>query len=118
MTAPTVPRATEAQCQATIIDFATRLGYLVHAERPAQTGRGRWLTNIQGHTGWPDLAIVHPYHRSLWLVELKRSPNKVEPAQTRWLDALGQFDDGWIRVRTIWVPEGMTAFLAELQETA
>ena len=29
MTAPTIPRATEAQCQAAIIDFATRLGYTI-----------------------------------------------------------------------------------------
>lgn len=55
---PTAVRATEAQCQATIIDAATRAGWLVHAERPAQSGKGRWMTNIQGHPGWPDLALV------------------------------------------------------------
>ncbi len=77
--------------------------------------RGRWLTNVQGHTGFPDLCLVHPVHRLLWFVELKRRPNKVEPAQEKWLDALTVFANGiWTRACVVWVPEDMDAFIREL----
>lgn len=113
------PRATESQCQATIVAAALLAGWMVHAERPAQHQSGRWGTPIQGNPGFPDLVLLHPYHRLLWFVELKRKPNKVEPAQQRWHDALGLLDvEGqgvpWVQTSVVWVPEQMDAFIAEL----
>lgn len=95
----TVLRATEAECQRTVIDAAKLCGWLVHAERPAQSARG-WRTPVQGHAGFPDLVLVHPT-RGLAFIELKRRPNKVEDAQQAWLDVLGRHADA----RVWWVPE-------------
>jgi hypothetical protein len=102
-------RASEADCQRTIVDAATRLGWLVHAERPAQSGKGRWMTNIQGHAGWPDLVLVKD--NRLVMVELKRRPYKVKPEQTRWHDALRA---AGVVCGVVWVPEGLDRFLGFL----
>lgn len=104
----TLPRATEAECQTTIIEAARLVGWLVHHTRPARTG-DRWSTPIAGDPGAPDLLLAHPRH-GVWFVELKRRPNKVEPAQTRWLLTLGQH----VRAAVVWVPEDMPAFLRAL----
>lgn len=101
-------RATERQCEDTIIEAARMLGWRVHAERPAQSGKG-WRTPIRGDAGWPDLVLARG--RRLIFAELKRKPNKVEPAQREWLDALAATG---VEAHVVWVPEGMTAFLAEL----
>lgn len=101
-------RATEAQWQEAIVEAAKATGWLVHAERPAQTGRG-WATPIQGHKGFPDLVLVRG--REMLVVELKRKPNKVEHMQQVWLDALAL---AGVDVRVVWVPEGAPTFLAEL----
>ncbi len=87
---------------------------MVHAERPATMQSGRWATPIQGDAGWPDLVLLHPLHRVLWFVELKREPNKVEPAQQRWLDELSRSTFGQCGVRVLWVPEELDEFIAEL----
>lgn len=102
------PRATEAQCEDAIIGAARLLGYRVHAERPARQARG-WATAIKGDAGWPDLVLVG--HGHLIVVELKRKPNRVEPAQQAWHDALAR---AGVDCRVVWVPEGMDAFLADL----
>jgi len=106
---PGTPRPTEAQCQATIVEAAKLAGWLVHAERPAVRQSGRWSTPVQGHTGFPDLVLAKAGR--LWMVELKRRPNRVEPAQRRWLEALV---DCGVHVRVVWVPEEMDAFVEEL----
>jgi VRR-NUC domain-containing protein len=103
-------RPTEAQCQATIVAAAQMFGWLVHAERPAVRQSGRWSTPIQGTPGFPDLVLCHPYHRRLWFIELKRRPNRVEPAQQRWLDTLAIHTD----TRVVYVPEQMDALLRDL----
>ena len=105
-------RATEAQCQTTLIAAARAGGWLVHSERPALTQSGRWATNVQGHTGWPDLVLVHPERRRCLLVELKRKPNKIEAPQQRWHDALGA---AGLPVQVWWVPEELDARCAELR---
>lgn len=102
------PRATESQCQATIVATAKMFGWRVHAERAANSGRG-WRTPIQGHAGFPDLVLVRD-GRAL-VVELKRRPNKVEPEQQEWLDALAA---AGLEARVVWVPEQLDAFTAEL----
>jgi hypothetical protein len=105
----TMPRASEAQCVDTIIEAAQTTGWLAYHCRPAQTKSGRWSTALQGDPGFPDLVLCHPRH-GLWFVEAKRRPNKVEPAQTRWLLTLGQH----VRAAVVWVPEEMPALLKAL----
>lgn len=105
----TLPRASEADCQATIVEAARATGWLVHHARPAQIRPGVWATALQGNAGFPDLVLAHPRH-GVWFVELKRKPNKVEPAQTTWLLTLGRH----VRAAVVWVPEDMPAFLRAL----
>jgi hypothetical protein len=106
-------RATESECQTTIVEAAKYGGWLVHAERPARRAAGGYSTPIQGHRGFPDLVLVHPVHRLVVIAELKRRPNKVEPEQRRWLDALAAtLEDstpnaGRVAVVTWWVPDDL-----------
>lgn len=104
-------RPTEAECQNTVIAAATMAGWLVHAERPAIRQSGAWSTPVQGHPGWPDCVFVHPATGRVIIAELKRVPNKVEPAQQRWIDGL---ISAGIDARIVWVPEGQDAFIQEL----
>lgn len=104
-------RATEAQCQRTIVEAAKMFGWRVHAERAAGGGKHGWRTPIQGHAGFPDLVLVRGLQ--LWIVELKRKPNKVEDAQREWLDAL--YVAG-VEAWTVWVPEQMDEFCQMLAE--
>lgn len=103
-----VPRASERECQATIVAIAKMFGWRVHAERPAQAGKG-WRTPIQGHAGFPDLVLVRDDR--VLAVELKRKPNRLEDDQREWLEALAV---AGVETRVVWVPEGMDAFNAEL----
>lgn len=102
MTAVKLPRASESQCQATIVDAARRGGWLCHAERTSTTAGGRWMTAIQGDVGWPDLVLVR-HHEAVFL-ELKRRPGRVAPAQQTWLHALRA---AGLRAGVVWVPEGV-----------
>ncbi len=106
----TPPRPTERACQDTLIAAAKRGGWRVHAERPAANRSGKWATNVQGHTGWPDLALAHPT-RGFLLVELKRKPGKVSAEQHAWHDTLRL---AGIDVRVWWVPEELDAHCAWL----
>lgn len=106
----TIKRATEAECQATLVAAAKRGGWLVHAQRPAMRQSGKWSTAIQGDAGFPDLVCCHPV-RGLLFAELKRKPNKVEPAQQKWLDALSKPHGANIPVVVVmWVPEELDAW--------
>lgn len=118
-------RATEAQCQATIIEAAKRGGWLCHAERPARMQSGKWSTPIQGHAGFPDLVLISPDHRTIIVAELKRKPNKVEPQQWTWLDAfsdVGRYARcefvsdlyGGLHVAVWWIPDDLDAICAAL----
>jgi hypothetical protein len=102
------PRATERECEDTIIEAAMTFGWRVHAERPARSAKG-WRTPIQGHAGFPDLVLVRG--SLLWFVELKRKPNKIEHAQQEWIIALGATG---ALVSIVWVPEGLDDFVAQL----
>ena len=104
-------RPSEAQCEDTIVAAAILHGWHVHAERAAQRQSGKWATPIKGHAGWPDLVLVHPYHRVMIVAELKRKPNRVEPAQKAWHAALATVG---IDVQVWWVPEQMPTILALL----
>ncbi len=104
------PRPTEAQCQDTIVEAALLGGWMVHATRAARTATG-WRTPVQGHPGFPDLVLVHPSLRLLFFVELKRKPNKIEPEQQRWLDAL---EAAGAKATVWWVPEQLDQIVAML----
>jgi len=105
-------RASESECEDAIIDAAQWLGFRVHAERPARSGLGH-ATPIKGDPGWPDLVICG--HGHVLVVELKRAPNKVEPAQHLWLSALAA---AGVSAEVVWVPEGKESFIALLQHLA
>jgi len=108
-------RATESECQRTIIDAAGLAGWMCHAERPAVRQSGRWSTPIAGHPGFPDLVLVHPARGILTFVELKRRPNKVEPAQARWHGALAAIGAD---VRVWYVPDDLDEILQFLTRGA
>jgi len=71
------------------------------------------MTPIQGDAGFPDLVLVRGL--DLWFVELKRKPNKIEPAQQTWLDLLGA---AGAVAHIVYVPEGLDAFLTMLAKPA
>jgi hypothetical protein len=51
---PTINRARDLM--ASVIGCMPLKMYL-----PAQNTRGRWMTNVQGDVGFPDLFMVHPF---------------------------------------------------------
>ena len=107
--------ATEAQCQATIVAAARTTGWRVLAIRPALNRRGRWASPIQGDPGYPDLTLAHPRAGRVIFVELKRHPNRLEPNQAAWGDALHRAGADW---RLIYVPDQLDAFCQELADIA
>jgi hypothetical protein len=78
----------EAEFKDMVISIAKRYGWLVHHDLPAQNTRGRWMTNVQGDVGFPDLFMVHPFQAGRPLViELKAEKGKTTPGQKIWLNA-------------------------------
>ena len=108
------PRASESDCQRTIVEAAHTLGYRVLAIRPALNRKDHWQTPIQGDAGYPDLTLVHPVAGVIW-VELKRHPNRLEPAQAIWGRALL---DAGARWHLVWVPEELDQFCQQLTDWA
>jgi len=106
-------RATEKQCQATIVDAARLLGYRTLSIRVGYS-RGKYSTPIQGDAGYPDLTLAHP-RAGVLFVELKRSPNALEPEQILWRQALTEAGAIW---RLVWVPEQLHEFIHELRDRA
>lgn len=104
-------RATEAECQRTIVAAAHAAGWWVHTEHTGMTARGAHLTRGDGRPGWPDLILVHPFHELLWAIELKRKPNKVTTDQFAWMDQLARWAD---RAEFVYVPDDMDAFIKQL----
>jgi len=106
-------RATERECQSTIVDAARLLGYRILSIRPAWS-KGKFSTPIQGDAGYPDLTLAHP-RAGVLFVELKRSPNRLEADQIAWRQALTEAGAIW---RLVWVPEQLDDFLRELVDRA
>ena len=106
----TNPSMTEAELKDIVISVAKRYGWLIHHDLPAQNNRGRWLTNIQGDAGFPDLLMVHPVSGKIVAVELKSERGKVSPLQKRWLMA---FDAGEV-FNSVWKPSDMEYILYTL----
>ncbi len=101
---------TETELKDIVISVAKRYGWLIHHDLPAQNNRGRWLTNIQGDAGFPDLLMVHPVSGKILAVELKSERGKLSPLQKRWLMA---FDAGKV-FNSVWKPSDMEYILYTL----
>ena len=81
----------ERQFQDQVIAMAILYGWKVHHVRPGMTANGRWMTHVQGHTGFPDLVLAHK-ERGLIFAELKAQKGRLEDDQIDWLrtiDATG-----------------------------
>lgn len=102
-------RATETACEKTIVQAARQFGWLVHGNRPARDRKGAFSVALKGDKGFPDLILCRPPH--FIVVELKRKPNKVEPEQQRWIDALTA---SGIMVEVVWVPEEQDELIRRL----
>ncbi len=76
---------TEEQFQTWVIALAHLHGWLVHAERPAKTGKG-WRTPIQGDAGFPDLVLAKAGR--VIFAELKSAEGKMRADQDNWFAAL------------------------------
>ena len=95
-TAPAAKGMTEAELQASIIDLARMGGWLIHHDRPARTpGAARgWRTAVEGHAGYPDLALARGglAPRVLWL-EVKGPGGRLTIEQQAWARVLGSSGD-------------------------
>jgi hypothetical protein len=103
-------KMSEADLKEVVISVAKRYGWLIHHDLPAQNSRGRWLTNVQGDAGFPDLILLHPVSGRLLAVELKAEKGKLSPLQKRWLMA---FDAG-SHFNSVWKPSDMEYILYTL----
>ena len=93
---------TEKQFQDKVVAYAILCGWLVHHVKPGMTGRGQWLTNVQGHPGFPDLVLAHPGRNKslnqrrgpmqpcLILAELKAQNGRLSEQQKQWFDVLDE----------------------------
>ena len=97
----------EADFQANVIDAAMKLGWQVHAERPARTAKG-WRTAIQGDSGFPDLVLCRG--RVLFR-ELKSERGVLSEAQIEWHERLLAAGADW----AVWRPSMMDGIVEELQ---
>ena len=75
----------ESELQDAILELAERLGWYVHAERPARTIQG-WRTPIQGKPGYPDLTLCR-LGTILW-IECKSERGRLTEEQNSWLSDL------------------------------
>jgi hypothetical protein len=90
-------KISERQFQDTIVDLAAFYGWKVHHVRPGMTGSGSWLTNVQGHAGFPDLVLAHagrergrrgPILPAVIFAELKTSTGMLRHNQIEWQQTL------------------------------
>jgi hypothetical protein len=81
---------TEAELQASVVDLAQRLGYLVFHDYDSR----------RSAPGFPDLVLAHPRSGGLIFAELKDATRQVTPEQDQWLRAVA------VRgVAFLWRPE-------------
>ena len=73
---------TEDQLLTAVLELAKFAGWRVCHFRPARTSMG-WKTAIQGHKGWPDLAMVKG--KRFLVAELKSRNGTTTLEQTFWL---------------------------------
>lgn len=77
----------ERQFQDQVIALAILYGWHVVHYRPAMMPSGRWMTALQGHSGAPDLIMVHE-DRGTIFAELKADKGRLAPDQVEWLRKL------------------------------
>jgi hypothetical protein len=82
----------EADYLRRVVDTARLHGWLVTHFRPAPTRTG-WATPLQGHAGFPDLALARAGR--VLLAELKTDRGRPTPDQRRWLAELGDHGRLW-----------------------
>lgn len=80
------PAMKESQLQRAILDLALLLGWRAMHQQPAMRKDGSWVTAIQGHPGWPDLALLRPPR--FILAELKSVKGALTHDQGLWLNGL------------------------------
>ena len=76
----------EKEFQNKVIALAIMYGWRVTHFRASQVG-GKWMTAIQGHSGFPDLVLAHE-HKGIIYAELKSERGRLDPAQITWLRTL------------------------------
>ena len=76
----------EKEFQNKVIALSIMYGWRVTHFRAAQVG-GKWMTAIQGDSGFPDLVMAHQ-HKGLLFAELKTELGRLDPAQITWLRTL------------------------------
>jgi len=75
-----------------VIELAMIQGWRVAHFRPAKTAKG-YRTPMQGHVGWPDLALAKGGR--FIAAELKSARGKPSNEQLDWLAALGDHGRLW-----------------------
>ena len=76
----------EKEFQNKVVALAIMYGWRVTHFRAAQVGE-KWMTAIQGDSGFPDLVMAHP-GKGLIFAELKTELGRLDPAQITWLRTL------------------------------
>lgn len=106
---PTQLSSHEVTYYATIIEAAIITGWRAHHQRSTRAG-----TPIQGHTGFPDLVLVHPRGHVLFVeVKSDREGATLTPEQEAWGDALLRAGARWQVLR---VPSGLATFVQTLAD--
>jgi len=85
---PVLDDVTEAEFQATVLDFARRFGWHVWHLPDSRMQAGGRLVGARLAAGLPDLIVVHRLHGFLF-AELKRQKGRVRPAQLKALEVMG-----------------------------
>lgn len=77
----------EKDFQQQVVALAILHGWMVHHVRPGMSSKGAWMTQVQGHSGFPDLVLMHP-ERGVIFAELKTVKGRVSVNQLDWLRGL------------------------------
>lgn len=108
----TAPMPTEAQCQSAIMKAAKLAGWRCHASRTSRTNDGRYVTAVQGDTGWPDCVFLKPGR--MVVVEFKRDKGSVmQPGQEEWIDMLDTVPG--VQAMVVYVPSDQERLIKALQ---
>lgn len=92
-----LPKMSERELQKAVVDMARQFGWLVHHGKPAPIRGDRWITPVQGDSGFPDLIMSR--HGSIVIAELKAERGRLSEGQQEWmLELSGQ--PGWGYSRT------------------
>lgn len=75
-------KVTEWEFQRIVKELARAYGWRVKDQPPGKTVRGRWVTS--GESGFPDLVLVKPRHRVVFL-ELKKVGGAANQRQVSWI---------------------------------